>query len=193
MTRRNASRPSGWQDLAGLPATAHAASDLAQSPLPVIRSKLSGRGTPRKSTRCAAPNKEQIFDSLPRQWQKYFMIKIVKTQIFARGITIVTRKDDATGAADIGLETTPEGLTFLKKLAQRKRITLEALACDILKGALERPARGICLDDLTPEEIGQLMDDAIKRDGEFVIDATPLFDEIEAAEAAVGHTTKHDE
>jgi hypothetical protein len=148
--------------------------------------------------RAAAAQRAQrptrLFDSLSGQWQKYFMMRVVQTKTFARGITIVTRKDDVTGAGDIGLETTPEGLQYLKKLAQRKRMTLEAYARFILNAAMNPPPPArVCLDDLTQEEVAELMDEAIKRDGEFVIDATPLFDEIEAAEAATRDTKKRDE
>jgi hypothetical protein len=113
------------------------------------------------------------------------MMQTVRKLTFARGITIVARKDDTTGAADIGLEMTPQGLQYLKKLAHRKKITAEAFARQILNAAIQpAPPDPVCLDDLTQEQVDQLMQETIARDGEFVVDITPLYDAIELAEAA---------
>jgi hypothetical protein len=111
------------------------------------------------------------------------MMQTINKIQWADGITIVRRKDDATGAEDIGLEMTKQGFRHLKKLAHQKSITAGAFSRQILADALRPRPAPVCIDDLTQEQLDQRVREAIARDGEFVVDITPLCDDLEAAEA----------
>jgi len=100
---------------------------------------------------CAATNArgEIVIDITPMvdlaQPKAKPQMETVRKVIWADGVTLVWRKDEATGTEDVGLEANEQGYRRLEKLAQRAGMTTDDFVRKTLKDALREVG-------ITPED-----------------------------------------
>jgi hypothetical protein len=108
--------------------------------------------------------------------------------VWADGVTLVWRKDDVSGAEDVGGEADERGYRFLQERARQKGMTPAAFTQHILRKTLgETGVATLPIDDMTQEEVDKMVIEATGRGEPIEIDITPLSDELEAAPGRAGH------